>query len=306
MELYAMYIEYTADGKFEILSQAKSKDAPKFDQQHENHLKGFISRKLAQGIYTDRTQDYKLHVHKVSEKSPEANTYLVYLAEINIPSELLTIQSDQETQWLAATETKEEMEQTLAKCIEEKLGVLVKMESVNQITKDLTLKANQALDSNDLEKSQSYLKMAQEIPQLLLKTIGEAKDELDRTRYKQAGKAYKEAAKLAAKIDEDGLAEFLKIKADQAKNLPKLEKKLDSYHSKFNDYLDELNDLPFELFTEIDSTAKKLMEIYDQLENDMKIKQLEQLGVIIQEGLQIAERLSVLAAQIKTQGKKIA
>lgn len=228
--------------------------------------------------YQFRFQGKKIIARKVILEDAQLLYVYCLIMEKSSPSELFLIDKDVELSILANSFEKGTSADSMKIIVENKAHIIEKTQTVKAIFSDVTKKATILIDENKLNEYQKLLKLAQEIPEKIVQSIKKAETAIIEKNYRMAERAYKDAADMANQVYEYSLAEFLKKKAEKISELPNLEKEIKNNSQEIQKIASNISKRDVSLFDRAYSRVQNLINAFDQLENDEKIENLQELS----------------------------
>ncbi|MHA1733420.1 MAG: hypothetical protein ACTSU5_15845 [Promethearchaeota archaeon] len=159
-------------------------------------------------------------------------------------------------------------------------------------------KTNVLLDNGDFQRAQELIALAEKVPEKLSVAVKSGDVAMHKQNFKQAEKFYKQAADLAAEVDEREMEAALLVRAGNAKEFPNLVKNQKSAILRIEKPFGSLDKRVKSVYRVALEEIDKAIRISDKLEDDATVEILEEIASLTSEAREISRQLDSVDAKI--------
>lgn len=181
--------------------------------------------------------------------------------------------------------------------IEERNFILDKLDKPKLLQDQISAVATKLIDSGNLERAQTIIKLAKEVPSELVGAYKAGIREFKASNFRQAERKLEEAHQLALKIEDKMLIQYIALKIENTRQIPNYQREVKNLVSNI---LREMRKYPSFLgYDDALANARKAYDLFDILENDDKMTQISELEGAVAKSAELARLLRNTDSQIK-------
>ncbi|MHA1728832.1 MAG: hypothetical protein ACTSWY_08880 [Promethearchaeota archaeon] len=254
-------------------------------------------------ILSYRTIEYKFFALLI-QKDDEVNFFTVFILNLTESAEPFSIMLEElqdaiENVLEKETNEKEQMRSNILKKILDNRNELIEdVMDTKRITDRLISQANKLLDEGKFEEAQELIKRAREVPPKIADLVKKGNISFLTKDYSTAKKLFKNAADFAKKINQHQMYQLLNRKAQYAEEIPKFMKDWSSLYKQLNKYVKNIDQRDSKFYSGLLENTNNAIEIFDMLEDDESINDLQKLEDFLQKGEALSEELDNIDSEI--------
>ncbi|MHA2260657.1 MAG: hypothetical protein ACXACO_22025, partial [Promethearchaeota archaeon] len=185
------------------------------------------------------------------------------------------------------------------------LSLIKKLQEPKIIKEILNERTKKMLDEGMLQEARVLIDLGEDIPEKLAVEVKIAQELLINKDFKKAKKTFLKASELAVLIQEDQIASFLENKGEQVGTFPDLIKERENINKEILKVTTEIESNKLYLYDLLEEPVDRLIEIYNDLEENEAISELTKIKNDIQRASRLARELNGLKNKIRENLSKI-